>query len=254
MRTSTTVAPIAAWLSQVGRLRAWERASANKEALAYSPEQLKVTVAALVDFVTRELTPPLSPADIETILLMSLDVSAIFRGVSGAGQLIKNVEHPSAGWQLLVRALKGASYTELDKAHAAMDRANNAVRGVADVVSAYVSNHAIRQDQLPSVIRGVHAALARPDEPIPTEPSRPEPAVPIRRSITPDFLISLEDGKKYKTLTRHLRVKYNMSPDEYRAKWGLAKDYPMVAPNYAAKRSAMAKSTTLGVVEQKVRA
>src|SRR6266404_5626057 len=73
-----------------------------------------------------------------------------------------------------------------------------------------------------------------------------EPAVPIRRSITPDFLICLEDGRKFKSLKRHLRTKYNMSPEEYRAKWGLPKDYPMVAPNYAASRSALAKAMGLG--------
>lgn len=78
------------------------------------------------------------------------------------------------------------------------------------------------------------------------EPAKLTPAVPVKKSITPDYLISLEDGRKYKSLKRHLRTAYNMSPEEYRAKWGLPKDFPMVAPNYAASRSALAKSMGLG--------
>ena len=117
----------------------------------------------------------------------------------------------------------------------------------ADIAAAYVSNNTVQASDVPSVIQTIYRALAgvgaTAAQPAP-EPQKP--AVPLKKSITPDFLISLEDGKKYKSLKRHLRTQYNMSPDDYRAKWGLPKDYPMVAPNYAASRSALAKSMGLG--------
>jgi predicted transcriptional regulator len=122
----------------------------------------------------------------------------------------------------------------------------------ADIVSAYVGNNAVASDQLPELIRQVHGALTTvssgaSDAP----PVKLEPAVPIRRSISPDFLICLEDGRKFKSLKRHLRTKYELSPEQYREKWGLPKDYPMVAPSYAASRSALAKSMGLGQGGQK---
>jgi predicted transcriptional regulator len=117
----------------------------------------------------------------------------------------------------------------------------------ADIVSAYVGNNIVPADQLPNLIRQVHGALQNVGAPTPEAAAeKPTPAVPIRKSITPDFLICLEDGRKFKSLKRHLRTRYNLSPEEYRAKWGLPKDYPMVAPNYAASRSALAKSMGLG--------
>ena len=100
---------------------------------------------------------------------------------------------------------------------------------------------------LPALIQSVHRALSGISSGGETVEAAPkEPAVPVRRSITPDFLICLEDGRKFKSLKRHLRTKYNLSPEEYRAKWGLAKDYPMVAPNYAKARSDLAKQMGLG--------
>ncbi len=117
----------------------------------------------------------------------------------------------------------------------------------ADIVSAYVSNHSVAASELPSLIAEVHQALARThsgmNEPEP-EPLRP--AVNPKRSVFPDYIICLEDGKKFKSLKRHLRTHYDLSPEEYRDKWGLAPDYPMVAPNYAAARSALAKKMGLG--------
>src|ERR1700751_3076294 len=117
----------------------------------------------------------------------------------------------------------------------------------ADIVSAYVGNNSVAAADLPGLIQSVHRALAG----VSTGQEAPEvapkePAVPVRRSITPDFLICLEDGRKFKSLKRHLQTKYGLSPDDYRAKWGLPKDYPMVAPNYAASRSALAKQMGLG--------
>jgi predicted transcriptional regulator len=123
----------------------------------------------------------------------------------------------------------------------------------ADIVSSYVANNSVHRAELPNVIASVHAALQSLIAPKQDEPERPQPIVPIRKSITPDFLISLEDGKKYKTLKRHLG-KLGLTPDEYRAKWGLPADYPMVAPNYAAKRSELARSSGLGQQRRKTAA
>lgn len=119
---------------------------------------------------------------------------------------------------------------------------------VAEVVAAYVSRNAIAPHDLPRLIADVANAFRNLDQPSPlVEPaSKPVPVVPIRKSVTPDYIVCLEDGKKLKTMKRHLRTAYGMSPEEYRAKWGLPSDYPMVAPNYAEARSEMAKSIGLG--------
>jgi predicted transcriptional regulator len=110
-----------------------------------------------------------------------------------------------------------------------------------------VGNNSVSAADLPALIKSVHAALAGVTVPVePVDAAPKEPAVSVKRSITSDFLICLEDGRKFKSLKRHLRTKYNMSPEEYRAKWGLAKDYPMVAPNYAKARSDLAKQMGLG--------
>jgi predicted transcriptional regulator len=117
----------------------------------------------------------------------------------------------------------------------------------ADIVSAYVGNNSISAADLPGLIQNVHRALSGINSiPETVEAISREPAVPLKRSITPDFLVCLEDGRKFKSLKRHLRTKYNMSPEDYRAKWGLPKDYPMVAPNYAKARSDLAKQMGLG--------
>ncbi len=114
---------------------------------------------------------------------------------------------------------------------------------VSEIVSAYVSKNSLPPSELPHLIKTVHDALNSPEQ---GASSAPEPAVPIKKSIRPDYVICLEDGKKLKMLKRHLRTAYDMSPDEYRQKWGLASDYPMVAPKYAARRSELAKKIGLG--------
>ena len=114
---------------------------------------------------------------------------------------------------------------------------------ISTIVSAYVSKNSLPPGDLPHLIKTVHEALKSPD---PAASSPPEPAVPIKKSVKPDYVICLEDGKKLKMLKRHLRTAYNMSPDEYRKKWGLPSDYPMVAPKYAAVRSELAKKIGLG--------
>jgi predicted transcriptional regulator len=120
----------------------------------------------------------------------------------------------------------------------------------ADIVSSYVANNSVHRGDLPTVIASVHAALLGLTTPKQEECDKPQPAVSIRKSITPDFLISLEDGKKYKTLKRHLG-KLGLTANEYRAKWGLPADYPMVAPNYALRRSELARSSGLGQQRRK---
>ncbi len=121
------------------------------------------------------------------------------------------------------------------------------LRMTAEVVSAYVSNNTLATGQLADVIQAVYNSLRGLEGQQAEPPSEPlKPAVPIRKSITPEYLVCLEDGKKLKMLKRHLRSTYNLTPDEYRAKWGLAPDYPMVAPKYAEQRSEFAKKIGLG--------
>ena len=128
-----------------------------------------------------------------------------------------------------------------------MDEKSEIIEMTADIVSAYVGNNSVSAADLPSLIQSVHRALSGVTAPAePAEAAPKEPAVPVRRSIQPDFLICLEDGRKFKSLKRHLRTKYNLSPEDYRAKWNLPKDYPMVAPNYAKARSDLAKQMGLG--------
>jgi predicted transcriptional regulator len=126
------------------------------------------------------------------------------------------------------------------------DASTNLIAHTADIVSAFVGQSEVGADEIPNLIKAVYGALASIGKPVPAAPEKQPPAVSIKKSITPDYLISLEDGNKYKSLKRHLRTKYNMTPEDYRAKWGLSKDYPMVAPAYSASRSALAKSLGLG--------
>ena len=117
----------------------------------------------------------------------------------------------------------------------------------ANIVSAYVSNNPTPASDIPALIGQIHAALLRVSggrTELPLEPAKP--AVPVKKSMTADYLICLEDGKRFKSLKRHLRTQYGMTPEQYRDKWGLAPDYPMVAPNYAVARSQLAKKMGLG--------
>jgi predicted transcriptional regulator len=117
----------------------------------------------------------------------------------------------------------------------------------ASIVSAYVSNNSVPASDLPALISQVHAALTRVLSSHGDAPREPQKAaIPVKKSITPEYIVCLEDGKKFKSLRRHLRAQYNMTPEQYREKWGLPPDYPMVAPNYAAARSRLAKQMGLG--------
>ena len=121
---------------------------------------------------------------------------------------------------------------------------------VTEIVSAFVSNNSVSNKQIPDLITSVHQTLMKVTGQV---PEILKPAVPIKRSVTPDYIVCLEDGKKLKMLKRHLRTSYNLSPEEYRKKWGLLDDYPMVAPKYAAKRSELAKKIGLGKSRRKGR-
>lgn len=116
----------------------------------------------------------------------------------------------------------------------------------ADIVSAHVSNNSVAVNDLPVLIQNVHNALASLSQREEAPEPKPEPAVSIRSSVKPDYIVCLEDGKKLKMLKRHLMTHYQMTPDEYRQKWGLNADYPMVAPNYAEQRRTLAKKIGLG--------
>lgn len=131
---------------------------------------------------------------------------------------------------------------------------SNYIELAADIVSAYVSNNSVPSGDLPGLISEVHTALMKVGTGAIELPAEaPKPAVPVKRSVTPDYIVCLEDGKKFKSLKRHLRTQYNMTPEQYRDKWGLPADYPMVAPNYAKARSELAKEMGLGQQRRKRR-
>jgi predicted transcriptional regulator len=124
---------------------------------------------------------------------------------------------------------------------------NSFIELTAGIVSAFVSNNSVAAGDIPALINQVHSALLRVSSGAKETPAEPlKPAVSVKKSITPEYLICLEDGKKFKSLKRHLRTQYNVTPEQYREKWSLPPDYPMVAPNYAAARSKLAKDMGLG--------
>lgn len=126
----------------------------------------------------------------------------------------------------------------------------NFIELTSDIVSAFVANNSVSSTELPTLIATVHQAFVQLSKPAAPEPEKPQPAVSIRKSVTPDYLVSLEDGRQYKSLKRHLTGR-GLTPALYREKWGLPADYPMVAPNYAKQRSELAKSMGLGQQRKK---
>jgi predicted transcriptional regulator len=127
------------------------------------------------------------------------------------------------------------------------DKRDDCLGLAAEIVAAYVSHNAVPQSDIPALIREIHTTLTRlaaANENGGAE--QPKPAIAPKRSVTPDYIVCLEDGKKFKSLRRHLQTKYRLTPEQYREKWGLPPDYPMVAPNYAAARSSLAKRMGLG--------
>jgi len=132
----------------------------------------------------------------------------------------------------------------MDATHA--DTNEMLVTLTSDIVAAHVSNNSVSVDEVSSLIANVYGALASLGQSAPVEDKLPEPAVSVRASIKPDYIVCLEDGKKLKMLKRHLMTHYNLTPEQYRARWNLPADYPMVAPNYAEKRRDLAKKIGLG--------
>ena len=123
-----------------------------------------------------------------------------------------------------------------------------------NIVAAHVANNPVAVADLPSLIREVYQTLSNVSGSVDQEAERPTPAVPLKKSVTPDYIVCLEDGKKLKMLKRHLKTAYNMTPEDYRERWGLGPDYPMVAPNYAKQRSKLAKQIGLGTRARRKRA
>jgi predicted transcriptional regulator len=135
------------------------------------------------------------------------------------------------------------------------DHAGDLLALTTEIVAAHVSNNTVALSDLPQLINQVYNSLANIGAPAAAMPTaRPQPAVSVKKSVYPDFLVCLEDGKKLKMLKRHLKTAYNMSPEAYRERWGLAPDYPMVAPNYARERSRLAKEIGLGTRARRARA
>lgn len=134
-----------------------------------------------------------------------------------------------------------------DSAGAAAGLEHELIELSTEIVSAYVSHNSVSAADLPKLIADVHGALrALHSNEVPVVSEELKPAVPVKKSVAADYIVCLEDGKKFKSLKRHLRTHYNLSPEEYREKWGLPADYPMVAPNYSATRSKLAKDNGLG--------
>ncbi|PJG47189.1 transcriptional regulator [Sphingobium sp. LB126] len=131
------------------------------------------------------------------------------------------------------------------------DVTNTLVTLTADIAAAYVSNNSVAVSDLPNMLQSIYGALSGVQSPVAPEPVKQEPAVSVRASVKPDYIVCLEDGKKLKMLKRHLMTHYQMTPDDYRAKWNLAPDYPMVSPNYAEQRRELAKKIGLGTKARK---
>lgn len=141
-------------------------------------------------------------------------------------------------------AFKKANYRKNSMSESS--ESNDILLLTTEIVSSHVANNAVAINELPELIRQVYATLANIESAPLFHVDRPQPAVPVKRSVTPDYIVCLEDGRKLKMLKRHLKTSYNMTPDEYRERWGLPNDYPMVAPNYALQRSSLAKEIGLG--------
>jgi predicted transcriptional regulator len=134
------------------------------------------------------------------------------------------------------------------------EQSNDLLALTTEIVAAHVSNNTVAVNDLPQLINQIYSSLANIGTAPTAPPARPQPAVSIKKSVQPDYIVCLEDGKKLKMLKRHLKTAYNMTPESYRERWGLSSDYPMVAPNYARQRSRLAKEIGLGTRARRGRA
>jgi len=247
-------------LVKLGHLRPWEVSEANAAARDLKPAALRRLMSQIANQVSTTLNEPLTPPDADLVLSTASNIGSIFAEVKNARDIAHSVRERARGWTLVLSALDGQSYEAIVKAIRSdasvsdprAGRSSDASQAVVDktaqIVKAYVSRNRIEKQDLGQLIGSVHGALEGSLETGATDhvETRFKPAVPIQKSILTDYLICLEDGRKFKSLKRYLRTKYDMSPSDYRAKWGLPDEYPMVAPAYSAARAALAKNIGLG--------
>lgn len=208
------------WLTNLGRLRPWEVAAANQVVRNQDRSDLPALMAKAAQQIGKRLHEPLMSSDVDLIMSSAADVRGVFADVEGARDMARAAGEGSLGWSLVLSALDGASYEQLEKGTRSPSR-RTAQPSFGDFAGRAKGKAAVR-GAVKGAVKGVADGLVREGK---------RPAVPVKDSIKPDYLISLEDGQSFKDLTRHLLKKHNMSPAQYRAKWGLPKDYPMVAAN-----------------------
>jgi predicted transcriptional regulator len=230
-KTTTSEFP---WIGRLGRLRPWETRELA-EHVSHSDDAAPLS-RRIADFISSEFASVASSEDLEELILVAADVRAIFRFDV---RLFEQSVGRGSGWLLFQKALGGASFIELEQDRLRERAKGNIVDNAVNVVTSYVKRNSVPPEGLADLISDVHAALETAARKRAT--GHPTPAVPIDKSVHPDYIISLEDGKKFKSLKRYLRTELKMTPDEYRAKWGLPPDYPMVAPSYAKARSELVK-------------
>ena len=244
------------WVRRLGRLRPWEIIDLRDKVADQTG--LREVVRNIAKHVIARAGTLQSFHDIDEVLLIASDVRAIF--AHKLSELPRfNAEEPA--WVLFIHALNGATFQELEQLHnvhlqevSSTKASSRTANLTTDVVSSYVRNNSVPRAELPNLINEVHTALLRVGGgtvEVPVE--APKPAIPVKKSVTPDYIVCLEDGKKFKSLKRHLRTQYNITPEQYREKWGLPADYPMVAPNYAKARSKLAKEMGLGQKQKRNR-
>ncbi|WP_245239685.1 MucR family transcriptional regulator [Methylobacterium variabile] len=216
--------------------------------LINNSEHIAYFVSHLQKYIERNFAKPLSENDLEDLIVMAADVRQILGSNVGAV-----CHEPPAGraWIVFVNAIQGSSFLELEKINSHLrDEAKDHVMPeevAAEIVKAYVSHNHVESSELSDLIAAVHASINNLDVHAASSSSDTglTPPVPISKSVTPDYLISLEDGKKYKILKKHLAGR-GLTPEEYRQKWNLPENYPMVAPNYSAQRAQLARTSGFG--------
>jgi len=242
-------------LAKLGYLRPWEVSDANEAALELSEDELRRLMGRIADRTAAALEGPLGPSDADLVLATAANIAGIFAGVKNPREIAHAVRQDASAWTLVLSALDGWSYDAIAEALGSVGfsqgrgkassstEADVVLDKTTQIVKAYVSRNRVRTQELTRLIGSVHEVLesGHTSKKAGRARGRNKPAVPIGKSILPDYLICLEDGGKFKTLKRHLQSKYGMSPSDYRDKWGLPDDYPMVAPAYSAARAAVAK-------------
>lgn len=237
---------------KIGRLRPWE--IIELQSISNRPSEIIKLRDEIHRHIVKNFEENLNSNDIEELLLMAVDIQTI---VGNNTERFYDFTEDHDAWKIFIEALNGKSFIKLDSfARTLSSRSNKSVKNnyerlTTSVVSAYVKNNSVKPSDLPRIVNLVHEAIAESSgrsSQLETNASLVplQPAISVKKSVTADYIVCLEDGRVFKTLKRHLRAKYDMSPEQYRAKWGLPPDYPMVAPNYAKARSELAKASGLG--------